>query len=394
MPCYNCAATVEEAISSLYQQGLKIPFEVIMVDDGSKDGTASVLRGLSEKFHNIRIISQKENRGAGNARNVAVENSEAELIFNMDSDDILPSETLPKMLCYLKEENCDGVGIAQSIKFRRRNPDDTAYINTFHYIGERIPFESLFDGFYCSLNCPTFLYTKKAFTICEGYPTHHGFDTQGFAFRFLANGLNAHTCPDTSYLHRIKFHRSYYLREYEEGKIGHNIFKLYEEFLYLFNTRAKDVILNHDLNDYANPLSAEFADQNWQFDSQYKQMLQPYSKQRYAETLKKRNDYSKYDHYWLASEAYRKANFSIAANEMLKAIEKGMKNDHAFSKAFHSICMIHDLRYQNVHESIVRLYAYNRKGSLLPIPLRLADKCLSQVKRRISREPKQMISSY
>src|SRR5436190_906289 len=77
------------------------------------------------------------------------------------------------------------------------------------------------NGVLCPLYS-TFMHTKKAFETVGGYPTEHGFDTQGFAWRFLAAGFTAYTCPDTSYYHRINYKLSYYLRETEQGKVNYN----------------------------------------------------------------------------------------------------------------------------------------------------------------------------
>jgi glycosyltransferase involved in cell wall biosynthesis len=395
MPCYNCEETVEEAARSLYDQNLTVPFEVIMVDDASEDNTRNILAKIANLYPKARFYYHNKNQGGGATRNTAVCQAEGSLIFCLDSDDVLPPNTLPKMVGYLEKNRLDGVGIEKSIKFRGRNISDIAYINTFQFSGQSIPFESLFDGFYCSLNCPTFLYTRKAFEIAGGYPTDlGGLDTQGFAFRFLANGLVAHTCPETGYLHRIKFHRSYYIREYEEGKISHNLFKIYEEFFYLFNEEAKEQMLNHDLNDYENPLSALFADQTWQFKKNYRSFLVHHSKDLYREFIKKTSAPTKFDHYWLGTEAYRSGDYSKAAQEFLCATLKGMRCDRAYAKAFHALCAVNNLKYLDVHEQIRRLYTYKRKGSLQPFYMRVFEQLSKECKTRILGRRVKAIGSY
>jgi len=78
---YNAAAYLGEAIESVFAQDYE-PIELIVVDDGSTDGTADVARGFAE----VHVI-QQENGGNGAARNRAVENASGELYAFLDADD-------------------------------------------------------------------------------------------------------------------------------------------------------------------------------------------------------------------------------------------------------------------------------------------------------------------
>ena len=246
IPCYNCSQTLKEAVDSCYQQGLDLnDFEIVMVDDASTDETKKIMVTLSQNHHNIKCFYHDKNLGGGATRNTAVEKSESKVIFCLDSDDILPQNTLNKMLLCIDDKKSDAVAINTSIKFRGKNKEDIERIDTFGYAGEEIPFQSLLqkDGILCPLYS-TFMITKEAFNKIGGYPTDHGFDTQGLAWRFLLNGLTAYTCPDTKYLHRVGFHRSYYLREYYAGKINRNWKLIFEEFLLIFSEEARKIIID------------------------------------------------------------------------------------------------------------------------------------------------------
>jgi glycosyltransferase involved in cell wall biosynthesis len=78
---YNAAPYLGEAIESVFAQDYE-PIELIVVDDGSTDGTADVARGFAE----VHVI-QQENGGNGAARNRAVENASGELYAFLDADD-------------------------------------------------------------------------------------------------------------------------------------------------------------------------------------------------------------------------------------------------------------------------------------------------------------------
>ena len=246
VPCYNCAATLFDAVVSIYSQDVGIPFDVTMVDDGSTDTTYDVMKQLAAQHSNIRLVRHTSNQGGGAARNTAVEESDGDLIFCLDADDMLGPDLLNKLTRFWLMKRCDAVGVSRSVKFRNSNVEDVAYVTEFAGPGERIRFESLLDGTACSLTS-TFLMTCKAFALVGGYPMSHGFDTQGMAFRFLGNGLEAYTCPDTVYYHRVEFNDSYYLREQKAGRINWNWLQVLDEFIYLFNPATQRQILESRL---------------------------------------------------------------------------------------------------------------------------------------------------
>ena len=66
MPVYNGAAYIKEAIESILQQDITITLEIIVVDDGSTDATADIIRALNNPV--IRYIHQS-NSGPSKARN-------------------------------------------------------------------------------------------------------------------------------------------------------------------------------------------------------------------------------------------------------------------------------------------------------------------------------------
>ena len=186
MPCYNCETTLEEAVESIYTQNLTMPFEVVMVDDGSTDGTRELIKKLAQNHKEIKYVFHEKNLGGGAARNTAVENSSGDIIFCLDSDDILPDNMLLKMLKYLKEKDCDGVVIGKSVFFI----DSISQIrNEVYYEEKKLNFKDLFSAIPTSVT-GNFLYKKDAYIKANGYPVSHGFDTQGYGFRILANNLN------------------------------------------------------------------------------------------------------------------------------------------------------------------------------------------------------------
>ena len=90
VPVYNVAKYIDECLNSiikLYESGI----EVILVDDGSNDGSENKCDFYADKYEYIKVIHQ-ENGGLSVARNVGIENSTGKYIWFVDSDDYI-SET-------------------------------------------------------------------------------------------------------------------------------------------------------------------------------------------------------------------------------------------------------------------------------------------------------------
>jgi len=83
IPTYNRASLLREALESVFAQTYQ-DFEVIVVDDGSTDGTGEILKDLLDKVRYIR----QENLGCGAARNRGMEEAKGEYIAFLDSDDL------------------------------------------------------------------------------------------------------------------------------------------------------------------------------------------------------------------------------------------------------------------------------------------------------------------
>lgn len=88
VPCYRCIATVDRALTSIAAQTL-LPAEVILVDDGSGDGTLERLQALaaSHLAGRIRVVALPDNRGAADARNAGWAVATQPYVAFLDADD-------------------------------------------------------------------------------------------------------------------------------------------------------------------------------------------------------------------------------------------------------------------------------------------------------------------
>lgn len=85
VPAYNCEKTIEKCIASLLMQTVK-EIEILIVDDGSTDGTGWICDSFAEQDRRVSVIHQ-ENKGVSAARNAGIDAAEGQRILFVDSDD-------------------------------------------------------------------------------------------------------------------------------------------------------------------------------------------------------------------------------------------------------------------------------------------------------------------
>jgi glycosyltransferase involved in cell wall biosynthesis len=100
MPAFNVEPYVGDAIRSALTQTYT-DFELIVVDDGSKDGTADVVRSLAREDKRVKLV-QQANRGLAGARNSALRASRGEFFALLDSDDLWEPEFLAEQMAILQ----------------------------------------------------------------------------------------------------------------------------------------------------------------------------------------------------------------------------------------------------------------------------------------------------
>lgn len=107
IPVYNVKLFLSEAIESVINQTYS-NLEIILVDDGSTDGSGEICDAFAEKDSRIRVIHQ-ENKGLSGARNAGLDIMAGEIVAFLDSDDAYYPEMIQSMVEVMLREDADAV---------------------------------------------------------------------------------------------------------------------------------------------------------------------------------------------------------------------------------------------------------------------------------------------
>lgn len=108
IPAYNCTATLEEAVASIINQTFR-DIEIVIVDDGSMDGTLELARDIAREDDRIRVFTQGSNKGVGAARERGIYESRGKFICWQDADDISIADRVEVQAKFL--DGHPGVGV-------------------------------------------------------------------------------------------------------------------------------------------------------------------------------------------------------------------------------------------------------------------------------------------
>lgn len=148
VPCYN-----EQGALPFYYDKMKevmallpeLSFEIIIVDDGSTDGTLETAKQLAKSDDRIRYISFSRNFGKEAAMYAGLKNASGKYTAIMDADLQDPPEMLPKMYRVITEEGYDAVG-TRRVTRKGEPPVRSFFARKFYKIMSRISKANMVDG--------------------------------------------------------------------------------------------------------------------------------------------------------------------------------------------------------------------------------------------------------
>lgn len=218
-PCYNCESWVRDTTHSILDTNLQPGDEYILVDDGSTDQTAELLREIADKHPAVRVITHDQNRGGSAARNTAVAAARHPLLFCLDSDNLLLPDSMARLRGFLLKSGAD-VAAFQTLEYFNDGDDHSAPSHCLTFPDVIYDFDRVLQTTRMPGASGNYLFTKLSWQKAEGYPRDAGaLDAWGFGFRQCASGSVLRVLPGSSYRHRYG-HNSYWTRQSNAGTIN------------------------------------------------------------------------------------------------------------------------------------------------------------------------------
>lgn len=182
MPVYNVASYLPQSIESVLNQDHR-NLELILIDDGSTDGSGLICDAYAQKDSRVRVIHQP-NGGAAAAKNAGLRAASGTYLSFVDSDDYLQSDVFGYMLGVLQQNNADAAQFSfQDVYLTRTEPqllkkgilDHKEYLVRFTkdwscpLLWNKLYKRSLFEG----------IYFEEGHKIDDEYFTYRGFLNPG-----------------------------------------------------------------------------------------------------------------------------------------------------------------------------------------------------------------------
>lgn len=198
IPVYNRELYIAECLNSVISQEFDHSYEIILIDNGSTDRSLDISRNILNNCEiPSKIIVQKNNLGASNARNKGIKNASGKYIVFLDDDDWISKNHLNCLYRAISNNDFAFTGLAkidESKNIVNESIIDSSSITTIDLIKLELTMRITFS--FCQL-----MYSRdliKEFFV-EG--DIYGEDTD-FALKNLINGQNVGICSDITYFYR------------------------------------------------------------------------------------------------------------------------------------------------------------------------------------------------
>ncbi len=206
IPVYNAETYLKECLGSVVQQSLQ-DIEIICIDDGSTDGSVSIIEAYRKAFPYIKLLRQ-ENQGAGAARNRGIEYASGKYIAFMDADDCYPhQDTLRKLYTSAEssQKNICGGNLLMKAEGSYKKAENIQFSGE-----EDLDYEKLQESywFHKYIYSREFLVTNKIF-----FPQYKRYEDPVFFVKAMTTAKRFHAVAETVYTYRIMHKKVKYTRE-------------------------------------------------------------------------------------------------------------------------------------------------------------------------------------
>jgi glycosyltransferase involved in cell wall biosynthesis len=223
IPCYNDEKYIVKSINSALAQTYENK-EIIVIDDGSNEITKTLLRELKSQVE--KLITQ-DNKGAGAARNIGIQNCSGEFILNHDSDDLFDPTFCEKAVAHFQSSNSIKIVTCHTERFNSKGVIDELILKS----------SSLKD--FLRFNCAmgSSMFKKKDWLEAGKYDESrllNGYEDWEFFIRILKHGGISYVIPEKLFFYRVK--------EYSNSSQANK--RKYEILKYIYS-KHKDLYIVH-----------------------------------------------------------------------------------------------------------------------------------------------------
>lgn len=217
IPVYNTEKYLVECIESVLRQTQK-EIEIILIDDGSTDGSRKIIEKYEKDYENIVAVYQ-ENKKQGAARNVGINLAKGKYIYFLDSDDYIAEDTLER--CYINAEEkktdfllFDAYTFREKMSIDIQKKDRDMYDRSLLGITDEVLEGSTFWYKYYKvggvLHCPPLVYIRRNFII-----SNYLFFMEGVFYEDAEWIVRMYMHAETVWYYQEKF----YYRRYRSGSV-------------------------------------------------------------------------------------------------------------------------------------------------------------------------------
>lgn len=253
VPIYNVKEYLERCINSILNQSYE-NLDIILVDDGSNDGSEAICDSFAQKDKRVNVIHQK-NGGVASARNTGLDNCKGEFVCFVDSDDYIHPDFILYLSTKLKDNDCD---ISMCYHVVTDEWDYKCSVNWDAAV-EVYSKEEIFDRFYTNMHGSIImLWNKMIRRKCIGdIRFDDGFihEDEGTTFKFLYNARKIAFSNEVLYI--------YYSRDesitgipYDKKRL--DILKAYENRLSFYKEHSEKALYDRECQYYLSEILANY----------------------------------------------------------------------------------------------------------------------------------------
>src|SRR3990172_2388154 len=194
VPCYNEEMTISKTIESLLNLDYpKEKLNLILIDDGSKDSTWSVIRSF-EDLGNVKTF-RKENGGKYTALNLGLKHTETPYVGCLDADSFVDPQALKRIVSYFLIDDLTMAVAPSIIVYKPKNILQGAQKAEYDMAIYTKKMLGFMGGIHVTPG-PFSIFRKKVFEDLGNYRHAHNTEDQEIALRMQSHGYKIEHCPD------------------------------------------------------------------------------------------------------------------------------------------------------------------------------------------------------